>query len=160
MRFIRPNMSKVPPRRGINSAQVLPQRRPQLPKSRSNHLGKLIVAGTVSAALLGNEPGHAQAAITASNASSVVFQWLSIAAVDRTLPNPIQLSRVWFYRNRKALRVEYRDLYIAVLDDKVIDSDKNLARLTNRVLSVRGPVDAYFGYVGDEPPTILASVIR
>lgn len=71
---------------------------------------------------------------------------------------PPELQRAWFLENRNQLAARYFGYYVAVYEDSVVDSDRNLAALVNRFFSEYGMVDAYFGFVGKEPPRGVASV--
>ncbi len=71
---------------------------------------------------------------------------------------PPELEKRWYLQNKKALAAAYFGFYVAVHGQRVVDSDRNLAVLVNRFFSEHGVVDAYFGFVGKEPPKGVASV--
>jgi hypothetical protein len=71
---------------------------------------------------------------------------------------PPEWEKAWFLQNKNALAARHTGFYVAVYGQGVVDSDRNLAALVNRFFSEHGLVDAYFGFVGKEPPKGVASV--
>lgn len=65
----------------------------------------------------------------------------------------IDRNRNWFNANEPHLRsTEYLDSYVAVYEESIWGSDKDLPKLLERFYNTVGDGPAFFGYVGDQPP--------
>jgi hypothetical protein len=66
-----------------------------------------------------------------------------------------------FLRLLPQLRMSHQGEYVAVHEEKVVDSDRDEMKLITRVLAKIGNVDIHVGRVTDEPePVFRSGVIR
>jgi len=63
----------------------------------------------------------------------------------------------WFRSHYAQLLSDFGARYVAVHGSRVVDDDAHLGVLVDRFFKQRGDVAAYFGFVGDRPPSGLAA---
>jgi hypothetical protein len=65
-------------------------------------------------------------------------------------------NQKWFIENFKPILEDYREKFVAVWNQKVIDADKNLERLSKKVKEkTRNAKGVYVGYVSDKPVEMI-----
>ena len=65
-------------------------------------------------------------------------------------------NQKWFLENFKDILKEYREKFVAVWNQRVIDADKNLERLSKKVKEeTRSAKGVYVGYVSEKPVEMI-----
>jgi|SRR6185295_16922828 len=104
-------------------------------------LAKSEVVGTKDAAML---------RFFSSTSSS-----LTINLVPDLIDDPFELQKTAFEAIPPLLLCQYFGKWVVSKDGQIVDSDKDLQKLSGRFFGVNGRVDVYICRVGIEEPTLI-----
>jgi cyclopropane fatty-acyl-phospholipid synthase-like methyltransferase len=74
-----------------------------------------------------------------------------LPADDKTI---LELGKKYFEANKKGLLKKYQNKYIAILNNKVVGSDKDFSRLAERVYKKFGYQTIYMPFVSEQKRTV------
>jgi len=65
-------------------------------------------------------------------------------------------NQKWYIENFKSILREYRDKFVAIWNQRIIDADTDLEKLSKSVKGkIHGAKGVYVGYVSDEPVEMI-----